>query len=71
MKDSFEASGIAALPTDVNDIEDIVVTITSVTDDEEIYTETLDDFNATTVHTSEYTSIKLQPPKVRPAKLLP
>jgi hypothetical protein len=50
MKDSFEASGTVVLPPDINDVEEVEVVITSLTDDEVIYTETLDDFNATTVN---------------------
>ena len=50
MKDAFTASGIISLPADCNDINEVEVTITSLTDDEVIYTETLSDFNATIVN---------------------
>jgi hypothetical protein len=50
MKDTFEASGFITLPRDCNDINSVEVNITSVTDDEVIYTETLRDFNATLVN---------------------
>ena len=44
MKDAFTASGIVVLPPDVNDMNTVIVTITSKVDDEVIYTETLSDF---------------------------
>jgi hypothetical protein len=50
MKDTFTVSGTVALPTDVNDINAVVVAITSMTDDYVVYTKTLSDFNATTVN---------------------
>ncbi|MGD0596361.1 MAG: hypothetical protein ABSA64_02425 [Sedimentisphaerales bacterium] len=50
MKDAFTASGTVVLPTDVNDINTVVVTITSTTDDYVAYTETLNDFNPTVVN---------------------
>jgi hypothetical protein len=50
MKDAFTASGTVVLPTDVNDIEEVEVAITSLADGEIIYTETLSDFDATTVN---------------------
>jgi hypothetical protein len=50
MADTFTASGTVVLPTDVNDINTVVVAITSMTDGEVIYTETLSDFNATGVN---------------------
>jgi hypothetical protein len=50
MKDTFEASGTVVLPPDINDVNEVEVAITSLTDDLVIYTETLSDFNATTVN---------------------
>jgi hypothetical protein len=50
MTDAFTASGPVVLPTDVNDINTVVVTITSTTDGEVIYTETLSDFSPTVVN---------------------
>jgi hypothetical protein len=50
MTDAFTASGTVVLPTDVNDIDSVVVTVTSTTDGEVIYTETLSDFNPTVVN---------------------
>jgi len=41
-EDAFEASGTFIPPADLNDINSVDVAITSVTDDEVIYTETLD-----------------------------
>jgi hypothetical protein len=49
-QDSITASGTVTLPADVNDIEEVEVTITSLADDEEIYTETLTGFDATAVN---------------------
>ena len=56
MKDTFAASGSILLPTDVNDINSVGVTITSP-DGNVIYpTEDLNDFSATTVNkTHKYT----------------
>ena len=69
MTDAFTASGTVVLPTDVNDIDTVVVTITSTTDDEVIYTETLSDFNPTVVNSKhKYThtakTVKGQPGKI-------
>jgi hypothetical protein len=52
MKDSFTASGTVSLPLDCNDINAVGVTITSLTDDEVIYTEELNDFNPTIVNSN-------------------
>jgi hypothetical protein len=55
MKDAFTASGIVTLPTVYSDVNQVVVTLTSLADDEVIYTETLTDFNATDVnHAGKY-----------------
>jgi len=50
MADTFTASGTVLLPAGVNDINAVGVTISSTTDGEVIYTETLSDFNATVVN---------------------
>jgi hypothetical protein len=50
MTDAFTASGTVVLPTDVNDINTVVVTITSTNDDYVAYTETLSDFSAKVVN---------------------
>ncbi len=51
MTDAFTASGTFVPPTDVNDANSVVVTITSTTDDYVVYTETLTDFSPTIVNT--------------------
>ena len=50
MADGFTASGTVVLPADVNDINTVVVAITSTTDDYLVYPETLSDFDATVVN---------------------
>jgi hypothetical protein len=50
MTDAFTASGTFIPPADVNDINSVVVAITSVTDGNVIYTETLTDFDANVVN---------------------
>lgn len=74
MKDSITASGTVALPPDINDINSVEVTITSLTDDEVIYTETLSDFDANVVNSKhKYTHtaklIKGQEGKITSFKL--
>jgi hypothetical protein len=74
MKDTFDISGSVILPEDVNDIEEVVVTITSNVDDAIIYTETLDDFNAASVNTSgiyqhKASTVKGQAGKITSLKL--
>jgi hypothetical protein len=49
-EDAFTASGTVVLPADVNDIEEVEVAITSLADDEVIYTETLTGFDAEAVN---------------------
>ena len=49
-EDAFTASGTVTLPADVNDIEEVEVVITSLADDEVIYTETLTGFDANAVN---------------------
>jgi hypothetical protein len=50
MKDSITTSGTINPVFDINDINNVVVTITSNADDAVIYTETLADFNSTVVN---------------------
>ena len=50
MKDALTVSGTAVLPTDVNDIEEVGVIITSLADGEVIYTETLSGFDPDVVN---------------------
>ncbi len=63
-QDAFTASGTVVLPTDVNDVEDVEVTITSTTDGEVIYTETLSDFNPTVVNSKHKYTHKGQAGKI-------
>jgi hypothetical protein len=44
MKDAFTASGTVELPPDINDVNEVEVTITSTAYDDVIYAETLSDF---------------------------
>jgi hypothetical protein len=74
MKDTFTVSGTVVLPPDVNDINSVVVAITSTTDDYLAFTETLTDFNATVVNAKgKYTHsakvIKGQAGKITSMKL--
>jgi hypothetical protein len=50
MKDTFAASGTIIPPTDINGINTVTATITSVTEDYVVYTEDLNDFNSTVVN---------------------
>jgi hypothetical protein len=50
MKDSFTASGTIIPPADLNDIDTVVVEITSITDSYVVHTETLTDFNSAVVN---------------------
>jgi hypothetical protein len=50
MTDAFTASGTFVPPADVNDANSVVVTITSTTDGNLVYTETLTDFSKTVVN---------------------
>jgi len=52
MKDTFTASGNILLPTNIDDINTVAVAITSVTDGYLVYSEDLNDFNATDVNNS-------------------
>jgi hypothetical protein len=69
MKDTFEASGTATLPGDVNDINSVEVNIASVTDGNVIYTETLSDFNPTLVNSKGKYTHHAKVSKGRPGKI--
>jgi len=69
MKDTFEASGTISLPADCNDIHSVEVNITSVTDGNVIYTETLGDFNPTLVNSKGKYTHQAKVSKGRPGKI--
>jgi hypothetical protein len=69
MKDTFEASGTISLPADCNDISSVEVNITSVTDGNVIYTETLRDFNPALVNSKAKYTHQAKVDKGRPGKI--
>ena len=71
MKDTFAASGTIIPPTDINGIDTVTVTITSVTEDYVVYTEDLNDFNPTVVNSKHKYTHAGKLIKARWAKLLP